>query len=133
MGDEDFSVRIIGFEDLTEREKEEAPDNGCGKEYANYLQVKWKGETVVFKSDAVESEDATFTRDFDWVITAIKKAYELGTSKVEEDALRYRFLRKLAIEGGTLRALAEIDNPDFITSNKEFDAVVNKAMLEDKK
>lgn len=73
-----FSVTLQSYEDLSEQEKEDASSNGCGKEYASYIRVKHNGETQLLKNDAVEPEDATFSRDFNWVLSAIREAYVLG-------------------------------------------------------
>lgn len=71
-------VELIGYEDLTEDEREDRPNNGSGKEYANYIRLSDAGETLIIMSDAVEPEDATFSRDFHEVIDAIEMAYKLG-------------------------------------------------------
>lgn len=75
-----LNVDIVRFEDLTEDEKEMQPDNGCGKEYANYIKLTNESKTVMILSDAVEPEDATFSRDFSEVLEAIKIAYNTGLS-----------------------------------------------------
>jgi hypothetical protein len=73
-----LTVNIVEFEELTEEEQQVQPDNGCGKEYANYIKVTDGIETVMIISDAIEPEDATFRRDLGCVTTAIIKAYKLG-------------------------------------------------------
>ena len=71
-------VKLEAFKDLTNVEKEEAPNNGSGKEYASYLRVMLNEKTVALYSDAMEGEDAVFFRDLDWIKPAIEKAYEAG-------------------------------------------------------
>lgn len=56
-------------------------NNGCGRECANYLRIT-HGETLLFLgSDAMEPEDARFTRDLAWVKDMIEQAYEIGKSE----------------------------------------------------
>jgi hypothetical protein len=73
-----FEVTTPIFEDLTEDERASASNNGSGKEYAGYLLVKRNGGTVFFENDAMEPEDARFSRDLSWVKQAIEYAYECG-------------------------------------------------------
>lgn len=73
-----LKVKVVSFNDLTEEERRHQPNNGRGKEYANYLKIIDGMETVTVLSDAVEPEDATFTRDFRNVVEAIKLAYKIG-------------------------------------------------------
>ena len=79
-----LDVKVESFEDLTEEEKEDASNNGSGKEYASYIRITHNGKPLYLDSDAMEPEDATFTRDLAWIAGAIKKAYELG----KEDGIR---------------------------------------------
>lgn len=74
----DFGVTIQNYTDLTQEEKDNASNNGHGKKYANYLRVTYNGETVILENDAVEPEDATLRRDFNWVVAAINTAFRLG-------------------------------------------------------
>lgn len=73
-----LKVNLVSFEDLTEEEKEIQPNNGCGKEYANYIKITDGYKTVMILSDAVEPEDARFSRDFRDVVDAIEEAYKIG-------------------------------------------------------
>ena len=73
-----LEIKKVNFDDLTEDEQEDQPDNGCGKEDANYLLVTHGGKTVGLYSDAMEPEDCVFYRDLSWVAGAIESAYELG-------------------------------------------------------
>lgn len=73
-----LEILHIGYDDLTEEEKEDQPDNGGGKEYAGYIRVIHDFKTVAIHSDAMEPEDVTFGRDLAWVIEAMKDAYTLG-------------------------------------------------------
>lgn len=73
-----LKVNLVSYEDLTDEEKKFQPNNGVGKEYANYIKITNDSETVMILSDAVEPEDATFRRDFSNVVFAIEKAYKIG-------------------------------------------------------
>jgi hypothetical protein len=75
-----LKIELVKFGDLTDEEKEEQPNNGCGKENARYIKLSNAGRTLMIISDAVEPEDATFTRDFRKVINAIQLAYKCGIS-----------------------------------------------------
>jgi len=62
--------------ELTPAQQASVPNNGCGKECANYIRIDWGDRTSIdVFSDAMEPEDATFSRDLSWVIAAITKAY----------------------------------------------------------
>ena len=74
-----FTVALVGFDDLTDEEKCGVSNNGSGKEYANYIRVTNNGETICLESDAMEPEDCRFSRDLSWIVDAIKQAYEIGT------------------------------------------------------
>jgi len=76
----EFKVQLQEFSQLSEAEKTGASDNGNGKEWANYVRVTHNGETLYLESDAIEPEDKSFGRDLNWVLGAIRKAYELGCS-----------------------------------------------------
>ncbi len=73
-----LEIELVSFEDLTEEEKKDQPDNGCGKKSASYLRVTYGGFCVGLYSDAMEPEDATFNRDLGWIADAIEAAYEYG-------------------------------------------------------
>lgn len=73
-----FNVEIHDFDRLSEIERVGASNNGSGKEYANYLRVTELGDTVFLENDAMEPEDARFSRDLSWVKAAIEYAYECG-------------------------------------------------------
>jgi hypothetical protein len=73
-----FEVLIQSFEDLSENEKLGASNNGSGKEYAAYLRVRELGDTVYLESDAMEPEDARFSRDLSWIKDALEYAYKCG-------------------------------------------------------
>lgn len=75
-----LKIELVKFGDLTDEEKEEQPNNGCGKDNARYIKLSNAGKTLMIISDAVEPEDATFTRDFRKVINAIQLAYKCGIS-----------------------------------------------------
>ena len=73
-----MKVTIVRYDDLPEDEKDNQPNNGCGKEYACYLKVEIPGEAPVYYSDAMEPEDARFYRDLSWVKDALLAAYQAG-------------------------------------------------------
>jgi len=72
-----FKVTLVRYEDLPNDIKDSQPDNGCGRDYANYLKLEF-GERIFYESDAMEPEDATFRRDLLWVKDALVKAYQEG-------------------------------------------------------
>lgn len=72
-----YEAKMITYDDLTPEEKDLAPDNGFGMEYASYIRITDNAGTYV-KSDAMEPEDAIFFRDLDWIIGAINTAYQTG-------------------------------------------------------
>lgn len=65
------------FEDLTEEEQEDVPNNGCGKDMATYIRITDNDETRVY-SDAMEPEDTTFYRDLSWIAPELEAAYNQG-------------------------------------------------------
>jgi len=71
-------IESISYEDLTDEEKLEAPNNGCGKEDASYIRVTHKNELIALESDAMEQEDTRFYRDLKWIAPLIEKAYFMG-------------------------------------------------------
>lgn len=73
-----FKVDLIGFDDLSDDEKESVPNNGYGKECASYIKVIHNGDVIFLESDAIEPEDKSFGRDLNWIIDALEKCYELG-------------------------------------------------------
>ena len=73
-----LKVTSPGFKELTTDEQNSVPNNGSGKEYANYLRVEHDGITILLESDAMEPEDATFSRDLSWAWSIIERAYGLG-------------------------------------------------------
>ena len=75
-----LKIELVKFDDLTDKEKEEQPNNGWGKATANYIKLSNAGRTLMIISDAAEPEDATFTRDFRNVVNAIQLAYKCGIS-----------------------------------------------------
>lgn len=73
-------VEMLNYEQLTDEEKN-GPDishNGGGAEYATYMRVSQNGHRVALYSDAMEPEDARFSRDLSWVADAIERAYSVG-------------------------------------------------------
>ena len=73
-----FAVVLQDYEALTAAERAGVSHNGHGPEYASYLRVTHEGQTIYLESDAMEPEDASFTRDLKWIKDALLKAYALG-------------------------------------------------------
>jgi len=73
-----LEVIVQVFEDLSEEEKLNVPDNGAGKECASYLRILHNGKTIGLYSDAMEPEDAIFYRDLKWIKCVIIRAYQAG-------------------------------------------------------
>ena len=73
-----LQVTLCRYEDLTEEERSNVPENGCGAEWASYIRVIHNGKQVRLESDAMEKEDAIFYRDLSWIPDAIVEAYKLG-------------------------------------------------------
>lgn len=65
------------FDDLTEVEQENAPNNGNGKDVATYIRITDNEGTRVY-SDAMEPEDVTFYRDLSWIASELEAAYNKG-------------------------------------------------------
>ena len=72
-----LEITIEGYDDLSLSEQEEASDNGCGKEYASYLRVRWQGVTIALESDAMEAEDVCMYRDLSWIKPLLMKVHSL--------------------------------------------------------
>lgn len=81
-----FEVLECRYDDLTPEQRDKVPDNGYGKEEANYLKIVHNYKTVGIYSDAMEPEDTRFTRDLIWIQGVVEWAYELGfkDGKMEE-------------------------------------------------
>jgi hypothetical protein len=80
-----LKITIESFDDLSEEERSRAPNNGVGKQWANYLRVTHDSDTLLLKSDAMEPEDTTFTRDMSWVVDVIRTVYQIGRGEPNED------------------------------------------------
>jgi len=76
----------VDYDDLSEKEQENQPNNGSGKEYASYLRVEFPVGDVTYYSDAMEPEDARFYRDIGWVRPVINEIHD--TLQAENDRLR---------------------------------------------
>lgn len=79
-------VQRQSHDDLSSNEKAGASNNGGGAEWANYIRITHCGQTLFLESDAMEPEDATFTRDLAWVEKALKQVYQLGMIDGAADA-----------------------------------------------
>ena len=58
-------------------DKSDLSNNGAGKEYASYIVIE-HGEYKQVFSDAMEPEDCRFSRDLNWIVGEIQRAYEFG-------------------------------------------------------
>lgn len=65
---------LCSYEDLLEEEI----NSGYGDEHDTYIRVIHNGKCIRLESDAMEPEDATFTRGLSWITDAIIEAYNLG-------------------------------------------------------
>ncbi len=87
-------MKLVSYYDLPESEKMEQPNNGYGREEANYLAFKVNGE-IVYRSDAMEPEDARFTRDLSWIrsdiaaLIAEREAAEADARECRAERARY--------------------------------------------
>jgi hypothetical protein len=74
------TVTICHYEELPEwADRESLSNNGSGKLYANYLVIE-DGDYRACYSDAMEPEDATFTRDLNWIKRELERATCTPTS-----------------------------------------------------
>lgn len=71
-------ARVCGREDLPEWvNRNYLSENGNGSEWANYIVIE-DGDYRAFYSDAMEGEDATFSRDLGWIVGEINRAKNGG-------------------------------------------------------
>ena len=76
-----YKVEIRRYKDFTTEEKREwimPTTNGAGHEDCSYIVEINKGEIIAVNSDAMEPEDASFTRDLRWIVESLKNAYKIG-------------------------------------------------------
>lgn len=73
-----FEVTQSDYNALSKSEQNSVANNGCGKELANYIRVERNGQTIYLENDAIEPEDARFSRDLSWVKEALDYAYQCG-------------------------------------------------------
>jgi len=73
-----MTIEKLYFHQLPEDAKEDMPSNGCDKEDAGYIHIAWDDGTHEYHSDAMEPEDAKFSRDLAWVVTLLKKVADLS-------------------------------------------------------
>lgn len=79
-----FETKIVPYSDLpSEIIRKGLSNNGSGAEYASYLLVFNNGELVRCESDAMEKEDARFSRDLSWIQGALLDAYRFGVDEGE--------------------------------------------------
>lgn len=84
-----FSVVIENYQSLSKNEKDNVSNNGSGAECASYLRVIHNGKTILLESDAMEKEDAIFTRDLSWVKDIIFKSYQIGLQEGRDEVEKY--------------------------------------------
>tara|TARA_B100000700_G_scaffold71271_1_gene79234 strand:- start:3500 stop:3760 length:261 start_codon:yes stop_codon:yes gene_type:complete len=73
-----YKVETLNYDELPENWKDCVPDDGCGKDAANYIVIYYDGEIMKVESDAIESEDFNYARDLDWIAFELESAYNLG-------------------------------------------------------
>lgn len=74
-----IEIKTVSYEELPEEvDKDWVPNNGSGKEYAQYLLFYENGIFYRYESDAMEPEDVTFSRNLSWIKDAIMEAYKKG-------------------------------------------------------
>lgn len=78
-----LEIKIVSYDELPEEIDRDwgLSNNGCGKEYADYLLLYYNGKLLRCESDAMEREDACFYRNLSWIKDAVLEAYELGKSE----------------------------------------------------
>ena len=65
-------------DELPEEHKKSLSENGSGSEYATYLIISHNDKIIRVASDAMEPEDAIFSRDLNWIKDAIENVYKIG-------------------------------------------------------
>lgn len=75
-----MEAKILYWHDdeLPQEIRDAATNNGCGKESACYLVFYRNGQIFYWNSDAMQPEDARFTRDLSWIKDLVLKAYQQG-------------------------------------------------------
>lgn len=91
-----MTIERLYSQQLPEDVKEDMPNNGWGKEDASYIHIEWDGGTHSYYSDAMEPEDAKFSRDLSWIVPVLKEMYQEGISRGK--AIE-RALQEVAMEG----------------------------------
>ena len=76
-----IKIKTVDYEELPEEIKKlHLPNNGRGKEMAAYLLIYHDDKLMYCFSDAMEPEDAIFTRDLSWIKDVILDVYNVGIS-----------------------------------------------------
>lgn len=96
-----FSVVIENYQSLSKNEKDNVSNNGSGAEYASYLRVIHNGKTILLESDAMEKEDAIFTRDLSWVKDIIFKSYQIGLQEGRDEVEKYNKIEVEEVESAS--------------------------------
>lgn len=80
-----FEVKKCSYDELPEELKKDASNNGCSAEDAGYLLILNKGKVLHVFSDAMEPEDARFSRDLSWIKKTIEEAHQIGYNEGQND------------------------------------------------
>ncbi len=79
-----MEAKLLRWNDLkdqiSEAELGEVSNNGVGREQANYLVFYHDNKIWKWYSDAMEPEDARFTRNLRWIGDLVIQVYEQGLS-----------------------------------------------------
>lgn len=77
-----MEAKIVDWEEfqkiVPDAESKFAPNNGAGKEWSSYLVIYHEGKIFEWHSDAMEHEDASFSRDLSWIGDLVISAYQQG-------------------------------------------------------
>lgn len=73
-----FEVELIEAADFTEDHIEAYGWKPREDDYRMYLFVWYNGKIIRSESDGGEPEDNSFSRDWNWVGSAIEEAYQYG-------------------------------------------------------
>ncbi len=78
-----INVKIMNYNELPDDiKKQPLSNNGSGKEDAQYLVVFKNSKIIRVESDAMEPEDASFSRDLHWIKDAILEAYQIALDEI---------------------------------------------------
>lgn len=81
-----INVKFQYKTELPEEYKESLSENGCGSDEAKYLVVRHNEKIIFVESDAMEPEDARFSRDLNWIKGIIELVYKIGYQDAIQEA-----------------------------------------------